>query len=159
MKANTYFNIFFLMLLPFVLSAQRNLTLGGGEFKGEGGSLSQSFGQLSYALMSSAEISVSEGVIQVFEIAVISGFDNNAIQLFYKAYPNPVTENLCLEIENYQGQNLEYQLFDNNGRLIEKGAVTNTLTSFSTLELIAATYYLHVLKEGKSEKSFKIVKI
>lgn len=153
-----FLKIYFLMM-PFALLAQSNLTSGGGEFKGEGGSISQSFGQLSYTSMNSDEISISEGVIQVFEIAVISGFDNNAIQLFYKAYPNPVQESLCLEVENYTAQNLEYQLFDSNGRLLGKGAVANTITTFSTLELIPATYYLQVLKDGKSEKSFKIVKI
>ena len=146
-------------MMPFALLAQSNLTSGGGEFKGEGGSISQSFGQLSYTSMRSDEISISEGVIQVFEIAVISGIDNNVIQLFYKAYPNPVQESLCLEVENHTAQNLEYHLFDSNGRLLGKGAVVNTITTFSTQELIPATYYLQVLKDGKSEKSFKIVKI
>jgi hypothetical protein len=147
------------LLLPFLSAAQSNLTSAGGEYKGEGGSVSQSFGQLSFATMSSDEISISEGVIQVFEIAVISGVENNAIQLFYNAYPNPVHENLSLAVENYNGEALEYQIFDCNGRLISKGMVENKLTAISTLDLIPASYYLHVLKEGKSEKSFKIVKI
>ncbi len=147
------------LLLPFLSAAQSNLTSAGGEYKGEGGSVSQSFGQLSFATMSSDEISISEGVIQVFEIAVISGVENNAIQLFYNAYPNPVHENLSLAVENYNGEALEYQIFDSNGRLISKGMVESKLTAISTLDLIPASYYLHVLKEGKSEKSFKIVKI
>lgn len=147
------------LLLPFAAIAQSNITSAGGEYKGEGGTVSQSFGQLSFATMSSDEISISEGVIQVFEIAVISGVENNAIQLFYNAYPNPVHENLSLSIENYNGEALEYQIFDSNGRLITKGQVESKLTAISTLDLIPASYYLHVLKEGKSEKSFKIVKI
>ena len=147
------------LLLPFAAIAQSNLTSAGGEYKGEGGTVSQSFGQLSFATMSSDEISISEGVIQVFEIAVISGVENNAIQLFYNAYPNPVHENLSLAVENYNGEALEYQIFDSNGRLISKGMVESKLTAISTLDLIPASYYLHVLKEGKSEKSFKIVKI
>ena len=147
------------LLLPFFAAAQSNLTSAGGEYKGEGGTVSQSFGQLSFATMSSDEISISEGVIQVFEIAVISGVENNAIQLFYNAYPNPVHENLTLSVENYNGEALEYQIFDSNGRLISKGMVESKLTAISTLDLIPASYYLHVLKEGKSEKSFKIVKI
>ena len=147
------------LLLPFLSAAQSNITSAGGEYKGEGGTVSQSFGQLSFATMSSDEISISEGVIQVFEIAVISGVENNAIQLFYNAYPNPVHENLTLSVENYNGEALEYQIFDSNGRLISKGMVESKLTAISTLDLIPASYYLHVLKEGKSEKSFKIVKI
>ena len=148
-----------IVFLPILLRAQSNLTSAGGEYKGEGGTVSQSFGQLSFATMSSDEISISEGVIQVFEIAVISGVENNAIQLFYNAYPNPVHENLSLAVENYNGEALEYQLFDSNGRLISKGMVESKLTAISTLDLIPASYYLHVLKEGKSEKSCKIVKI
>ena len=147
------------LLFPFAAIAQSNFTSAGGEYKGEGGTVSQSFGQLSFATMSSDEISISEGVIQVFEIAVISGVENNAIQLFYNAYPNPVHENLSLAVENYNGEALEYQIFDSNGGLINKGMVENKLTAISTLDLIPASYYLHVLKEGKSEKSFKIVKI
>ena len=52
-----FLKIYFLMM-PFALLAQSNLTSGGGEFKGEGGSISQSFGQLSYTSMHSDEISI-----------------------------------------------------------------------------------------------------
>lgn len=153
--------IFFFLtcFFPFAAAAQSNFTSAGGEYKGEGGTVSQSFGQLSFATMSSDELSISEGVIQVFDIAVLSGAENNAIQLFYNAYPNPVHETLTLSVENYNGEALEYQIFDSNGRLISKGQVENKLTAISTLDLIPASYILHVLKNGKAEKSFKIVKI
>ena len=146
-------------LFPISILAQSNFTSGGGDYKGDGGTISQSFGQLSYNAMSSYEISISEGVIQVFNIDVVSGVDNNDILLFYNAYPNPVHENLTLSVKNYNGETIEYQIFDSNGRLISKGIVENKLTAISTLDLITACYYLHVLKDGKAEKSFKIVKI
>jgi len=151
--------IYLLIFFPVLISAQSNLTTAGGDLKGEGGSVSQSIGQLSYAEMSSDGISVSEGVIQVYEITVLSGNDNYQIQLFYKAFPNPVNENLYLSVENFMGQILEYQIFDNESRLIVKGNIESALTAIETSNLIPANYFLLVTKYGKTEKSFKIVKI
>lgn len=150
---------FLLLLLPVFLQAQRNLTGGGSDIKGEGGSLSQSIGQLSYSAAGKDDTRITEGVIQVFEIRVISGMENTEIALIYSAYPNPVSEMLTLLVENYHNEQLHYKLYDLGGRLIMEGPVVDKKTYIPASDLIPASYYLHVLKAEKSEKSFKIVKI
>jgi hypothetical protein len=154
----------YLVLLPFLLlsniaKAQSDLTTGGGEIKGEGGTVSQSIGQLSYITIGDDNYQATQGVIQVYEIQVIAGIENTAIGLFYNAYPNPVANELTLMVENYDKQQLEYELFDALGKRIGTGKITDKMTLLSTIDLIPATYYLHVMHLGKAEKSFKIVKI
>jgi hypothetical protein len=147
------------LLFAFQLSAQNNFTAGGGEIKGEGGSVSQSIGQLSYTTIGDDNYQATQGLIQVYEIQVIGGIENTEIGLFYNAYPNPVAEELTLMVENYDKQQLEYELFDVLGKRIGSGKITDKMTLISTVDLIPAAYFLHVMHRGKAEKSFKIVKI
>ncbi len=147
------------LLFAFQLSAQNNFTSGGGEIKGEGGSVSQSIGQLSYTTIGDDNYQATQGLIQVYEIQVIGGIENTEIGLFYNAYPNPVAEELTLMVENYDKQQLEYELFDVLGKRIGSGKITDKMTLISTVDLIPAAYFLHVMHRGKAEKSFKIVKI
>ncbi len=142
-----------------MLFAQSDLTTGGGEIKGEGGTVSQSIGQLSYTTIGDDNYQATQGVIQVYEIQVIGGVENTTIGLFYNAYPNPVADMLTLMVENYDKQQLEYELFDALGKRIGTGNITDKMTLISTIDLIPAAYYLHVMHRGKPEKSFKIVKI
>jgi hypothetical protein len=147
------------IIFPTIIFAQSDLTTGGGEIKGEGGTVSQSIGQLSYTTIGDDNYQATQGVIQVYDIQVISGIENTAIGLFYNAYPNPVADMLTLMVENYDKQQLEYELFDALGKRIGTGKITDKMTLISTIDLIPAAYYLHVMHRGKAEKSFKIVKI
>jgi hypothetical protein len=159
-----FYSGIYLLFLKFLMiainsNAQISLTTGGGEIKGEGGTVSQSIGQLSYTTIGDDNYQATQGVIQVYDIQVISGIENTAIGLFYNAYPNPVADMLTLMVENYDKQLLEYELFDALGKRIGTGKITDKMTQISTIDLIPAAYYLHVMYRGKAEKSFKIVKI
>lgn len=155
------FQLFVLLSLLFNITAkaQNNFTTGSGELKGDGGTVSQSIGQLSYTSIGDGNYQAAQGVIQVFDIQVIAGIENTTIGLFYNAYPNPVADQLTLMVENYDEQQLEYELYDALGKKIASAKITDKKTLISTLDLIPASYYLHIKQYGKAEKSFKIVKI
>ena len=137
--------IFIIFCLPFSISAQYNFTSGSGELKGTGGFASQSIGQIAYTTYQSDSGRLNQGVIQPYQISVLSGEEVKDIQLNFKAFPNPVSNILNLEVENYNSQQLTYQLFDLNGRLLASKKILQSLTEISTADLPPATYFLHVI--------------
>jgi hypothetical protein len=141
------------------LNAQNNITSGGIDIKGEGGNVSQSIGQINYTTISSDEGTMSQGVIQVWEITVISGMEVKNIELYCNAYPNPVLNSLSLLVENFEEANFNYQLVDLNGRIISMAEITDKISSIDMSGLVPATYIVQVIDKNSILKSFKIVKI
>ena len=156
MKPN--FELLFFIVFPFLLNAQYNFTSGSGELKGPGGFASQSIGQIAYTTYSSDSGTVKQGVIQPFQISVVSSENVLEINLYFKAFPNPVTNLLNLEIMNFENQELTYELFDLNGRLLLSNNIIHSLTEISTIDFPPATYFLRVMNQELSLKTFKIVK-
>jgi hypothetical protein len=74
------------------------------------------------------------------------------------AYPNPTKEFLNLKVENYNVENLSYQLFDIQGKLLESKKIESKETSIVTSNLVPATYFLRVIESNREIKTFKIVK-
>jgi hypothetical protein len=146
------------LLISFNAFAQYNFTSGSGELKGTGGSASQSIGQIAYTTYQSDSGKINQGVIQPYQISVLSGEEIKEINLSFKAFPNPVSNLLNLEISNFENQVLVYQLFDINGRLLSSNIINDSLTEISTDKYPPATYFLNVLHQNKPVKIFKIVK-
>ncbi len=151
--------LFLFLLICLNLNAQNNITSGGIDIKGEGGNVSQSIGQINYTTISSDEGKVSQGVIQVWEITVISGMEVKNIELYCNAYPNPVLNSLSLLVENFEEANFNYQLVDLNGRIISMAQITDKISSIDMSSLVPATYIVQVIDKNTILKSFKIVKI
>ncbi len=157
-----YLKILSFLIIPLGLSAQFNFTSGSGELKGPGGSASQSIGQIAYTTYQSDSGRVNQGVIQPYQISVISGDEINFVELSLKVFPNPVSSVLNLEVlsENYLNENkeLSYQFFDINGRLLRSSKINESLTEISVSDFPPATYFLQVIQQSKNIKTFKIVK-
>ena len=99
-----------------------------------------------------------QGVQQPFEIVTLSGEEFTTIVLEVVVYPNPTTSLVNLIVKNYALENLNYQLFDINGRIIEANKVFNEETTIN-LEGLANAIYLLKLNDNKKEvKTFKIIK-
>jgi hypothetical protein len=154
-----YFSFVTLLFCCSIISAQYNFTSGSGELKGHGGSASQSVGQIAYTTYQSDSGKISQGVIQPFQISVISGEEVREISLTFNAFPNPTIDFLNLTVENYDSQELICQLIDINGRLISTKNINSSYTEISTSELLPATYFLRVIHKDQAIKTFKIVKI
>jgi hypothetical protein len=148
-----------LLFLPVFLSAQYNFTSGFGELKGPGGYASQSVGQIAYTTISSESGTVKQGVIQPYQISVVSGVELEEIQLSFNVFPNPVQAELTLQIENLQSESLQYRLFDLNGRLLQNSIIREASSVISTSDLVPATYFLQVVDQDKLLKVFKVIKI
>lgn len=138
------------------LSAQQTITSSGGEASGIGGSASYSTGLVSYTAIKGTGI-ISEGVQQPYEIQVL-GNNDNKISLNITVYPNPTISFLTLRVELATRDNIRYELFDLNGRVLRRENISdiNTLISMETYPV--ATYLLKVNSDQIELKTFKIIK-
>jgi len=144
------------------LYAQQTIPASGGEASGNGGFVSYSVGQLFYHVHTGTTGSVAEGVQQPWEISVVTGIQEaTGINLVISAFPNPLTDYLTLRIEDYDFKNLEFLLYDVNGKLLMGGKVTGSETTISMTSMVPAVYFLKVLQTTPSYqevKTFKIIK-
>ncbi len=150
--------LFFLLFAGFVANAQQATLSAGGETTGAGGSTSYSIGQIAFLYSSSSTGNVSQGVQQPFGITTLSGEEFSQISLQMLVYPNPTTSLVNLKIENFDLQELTYQLTDMNGRLITNQKISSSETNISFDDLSTAIYVLSVNDQNKALKTFKIVK-
>ena len=96
---------------------------------------------------------------QAFEISVVSGLKEvKGINLTVSAYPNPTTDFLNLKVENYNNQNLSYQLLDMSGKLLETKKLEGEQTRIGMSNLAHATYFVKVIRNNNEVKTFKIIK-
>jgi|WetSurMetagenome_2_1015567.scaffolds.fasta_scaffold657060_1 hypothetical protein len=141
------------------IMAQSTIPASGGNSTGSGGSVSYSAGQVVYNKNTGANGSEIQGVQQPYEISVVTGIkDADFIKLDIAAYPNPATDFLRLRIENYEIDDLTYQLFDIYGNAILIKKIEGNETNISLQTLLPATYILKISLGNKVAKTFKIIK-
>jgi hypothetical protein len=141
------------------LQAQEATITTGSNASGSGGSVSYSIGQMVYTTNTGINGSMAQGVQQPFEISLVTGLEEaEGISLQCSVYPNPTTDYLVLKVENFDKENLSYQLIDINGKPIENKNITGNETNIIMSDLVPATYFLKVTLNNKEVKTFKIVK-
>jgi len=148
------------LMLAFGLTgiqAQEAIPATGGDASGSGGTLAYSVGQIIYTTFTGTSGSVAQGVQQPYEILITTGLEKTAITLNYSAYPNPTTNYLMLQIDNYD-KALLYQLYDLNGNILESKQVTGKITNIAMEQLAIATYVLRITQNNQVIKTFKIIK-
>jgi len=148
-----------LFLGTAIITAQEVVPASGGNATGDGGSASYSVGQMVYTVYSGSNGSVAQGVQQPYEISVVTSTEEFAdIILNISAYPNPAKDILVLSIGESDKENLSYQLFDQQGKIISDANILNNETSIDMKNLLPANYLLRVNYQGKEVKTFKIIK-
>jgi hypothetical protein len=146
------------------LQAQENINATGGDASGGGGSVSYSVGQVVYTTNTGTNGSVAEGVQQPYEISVVTTIEEaKGIDLSVTAYPNPTTDFLQLKVESEKLQDLSYQLYDMNGKLLQTKKLTGTETQIDMNSYVPATYFVKVIVKtqgivSQEVKTFKIIK-
>lgn len=146
------------MLWAGIAQAQESANASGGDATGSGGTVAYSIGQIVYTTHTGSTGSVAQGVQQPYEISIVAGVEDHQISLNLKAFPNPTTNYLTLTIDNIELSNLNFQLFDISGKLLESKKIINTTEIIHMENLPSATYFLSVTNNNKELKTFKIVK-
>jgi hypothetical protein len=152
----------FLVILIFYMAtslAQEAIIPAGGDGSGSGGSAAYSVGQILYTNSSSASEEIIYGVQQPYEISVISGLEEfEEIGLSLSTFPNPVTDILILKVESLIWRDLNFQMFDNQGRMLLSEKLVNSDTNIDMSHLAPGMYLLRVNMEKDAVKTFKIIK-
>lgn len=138
--------------------AQESANSSGGDATGSGGTVAYSVGQIVYTTNTGSSGTVSQGVQHAYEIFTV-GIKETGLNILLIAFPNPTTDNLTLQIQDYNNEKLSYQLFDMQGKWLSNGHIVAQQTQINMNNLPAATYFIHVVnQENKKVKSFKIIK-
>lgn len=141
------------------LHAQQSVGNAGGNGSGSGGTTAYSVGQVVYTTnTNTGSGSVAQGVQQPFEIQTLSGNDYLKISLQMSVYPNPTQNNLTIEVKQDNLDNMQYQLFDLNGRLLLSTKILARTTPIEMSRYPEAVYLLKVFQKSKELKTFKIIK-
>ena len=158
-KTNVLVFAFCMLIYATAAKAQIAVPAAGGNASGKGGTQSYSVGQVVYTTDNGANGIISKGVQQPFEISVVTGIKIfSDISLECVVNPNPVTDFVKLKIEKYEDENLSYQLFDINGRLLLNNKIEGAETNIQMENLLPGTYFLKVTDKNKETKIFKIIK-
>jgi hypothetical protein len=157
-------NIIRLLILTIGLSwsdfaqAQQSSNSAGGDATGNGGSVAYSVGQIVYTTHTGSTGSVAQGVQQAYVISSV-GINETELNSSLSLFPNPIVDNLTLQISDFNKEKLSYILFDTEGKLLTNGQVIAEQTQINTASLPPATYFIKVLnQENKQVESFKIIK-
>lgn len=159
MKKIKLIAVFFTTIGFSSLHAQKTITTLGGNASGSGGSVSYSVGQLVCKANYSTQFSIIEGVQQPYEILVVTGLEEaQGISLINAVYPNPTTNFVTLKIENHKIENLSYQFYDMNGKLLLNKKITTFETNVPMETFSVGSYFLNVIHNNTTIKSLKIIK-
>ena len=153
--------IFLLILILYVSSAlaQEAITAAGGDGTGSGGSAAYTVGQILYSSSSGASGEVFQGVQLPYEISVISGLDQfEDLDLIISTYPNPVTDLLILKVESLDWNDLDFRMYNSEGKMVSTDKLLNSETNIDMSQLAPGTYFLQVIMERNAVKTFKIIK-
>jgi hypothetical protein len=138
--------------------AQESANASGSDATGSGGTVAYSIGQAIYTTNSGSNGSVAQGVQHAYEIFTV-GIKETELNISLTAFPNPTTENLTMQISDYNNEKLSYQFFDMQGKQLSSGQVKAQQTEINTASLPTATYFINIVnQENKIIQSFKIIK-
>lgn len=141
------------------IQAQEAVGSAGGTASTNGGSVSYTVGQIVYTTNSATAGSVEQGVQQAYSISVISALPNTeGIRVSCAAYPNPTSDYLTLSLAGFKSDNLRFDLFDNNGRVVKQANIAKEETKIEMSDLVSSNYFLKITSGDTIVKTFTIIK-
>lgn len=143
-----------LCLISQNLIAQQSLNSSGVLIQSNFGSISVSIGEVFY-LNKGSSYSISEGIQHGIVINKI--LTNSNIHIL--VYPNPTNDLIFFKVENYNFQNLTYQLYNILGFELLNGRITGTASFISIKQLPPSVYYLKIYRSENVMATYKIIKI
>jgi Secretion system C-terminal sorting domain len=159
MKKNKTFLIMILLLYAVPTThAQQASVASGGVATGIGGTVNYSVGQTDYLTATGSSGTATQGVQQPFEISILGIDSFPEIVLEMTISPNPATEFVNLKINNFDYQNLNFELVDITGKQILFEKVASSETEISLINYPTKIYLLNITNRNKLIKTFKIIK-
>ena len=131
---------------------------GGGNATGSGGTASYTIGQFVLSSGTDGSKTVSQGFQQPYEILTVGIRELSGIRLDCSLYPNPATDHIRLKVDNYDGGELSYILYDMGGIILINSRLDGNEAIIPMQNQKPGTYLIK-LSDGKQDlKIFKIIK-
>lgn len=141
------------------VQAQESIHSAGADATGSDGSVAFSVGQVAYTSNTATSGKVSQGVQQAYEIFTV-GIKQTKLDISLSVFPNPTSNHLILEINDFKNEKFSYQLYDIQGKLINTSLINAKQMKIDMYNLAAATYLVDIVSQDNQKiQSFKIVKI
>jgi len=137
--------------------AQESVNTSGANAIGSGGSVSYSVGQVAYSYENGLNGNSNQGVQQPYEIYSVS-IENTTSNISLTVFPNPTTDVLNLQFEDYIDFNPVLILINPNGKILINQEITSKTTSVNLSEMAPAVYILNIVSASKTIETFKIIK-
>lgn len=135
-----------------------SLNSSGQTSSTQNGTISFSYGQVFYNSYATKKSEISEGIQQTNQNSITNTPAMPAPEVVsIKVSPNPMTSYVTVNIPELE-DNLSYQFYSLKGNLIESGSLVSTKTEISAVGLENALYLLKVSRNGKTLKTFRLIK-
>ncbi len=154
MRSNIVILLFcFLLLQSQSAFSQQGEVVTGGDISGISGSVSFTIGQIDYISFGNT-MNISEGLQQVYDKLIDIVDDKISITI----WPNPVMNQLHIQVMDPVGSGIMFQLFTIDGMLLESSITSGNQIVIGMKKYAAAMYILRVTHVKKTV-SFKTIKI
>ena len=144
----------FLLFQGTLVFSQHNTVSSGGNTISATGSVSYSVGQIDYTSTTNSNGTVSLGNQQPYELYNSAGLNEESISI--SIFPNPVSDVIQVKLTDFNG--LKYRLTDVRGRIIQEKDLNAEQTSINMSTLSPSSYFLLIIREGKTINTTKIIK-
>lgn len=158
MKRSTLLLFCFLIWGTTNAIAQDAVPAAGTEATGAGGTVNYTVGQVLYSTETSGSGNIQQGVQQPYVVIATDVNNNSNISIDISVFPNPSTTFLQLNIELANFENISFQLYDVQGKLLLQQKITGKQTAILMNEYATGNYFLKVLDQSNELKAFKIIK-
>jgi len=136
---------------PFVIASS------GGEGSSGDMSIEWTLGEMMVETFTADDIVLTQGFHQphliVTSIDEMPGHD-----ISIDAYPNPTSDFINIRLHDDKYHDMEYNLFNEQGRLIRSGRLEGLITEISLNEQQNGVYFVIITTGREEVKTFKVVK-
>jgi hypothetical protein len=151
--------ILLLFLSGGLLQAQLQvISTAGGVAENSNGSVSWTMGETVVGSFEGTNATITQG-FQQGNLVVSTGVKTPPdLEIQTRVYPNPVEDRLNVNIKNGENIELNYSLYNLEGKLLKNGLVESPSFSINLGEYPVGQYILKVKTEDELINSFNIVK-
>lgn len=136
---------------------QSLISTSGETFKTQNFQFDWSIGEVSTSTFTNSQIKLTEGFhqkdIKITEVNVPS-----INQFKFEVYPNPATNYIVIKADAINIPKVRSIISDTNGKVIMKPTISSTNQEIDVSQLTNGIYYLRILYDNNTIKTYKIVK-
>ncbi|MBN1791844.1 MAG: T9SS type A sorting domain-containing protein [Bacteroidales bacterium] len=136
---------------------QQVIATAGGNAANGSIAIEWTFGEPVVATLSGANTILTQGFHQTdVSITFIKGSDE--LPCTIEIYPNPTGDFVMMTIDNSVLKDVQYLLYDLNGKLLEKKLLVSNITFIGMADYPAGIYLLKILQPAKNITTIEIIK-